>query len=83
VPRAQIVHESRYHAFAARLPGVIGCDAIHLERTIASPDRIARLRGAGLVIGVWTVNDASEARDLAELGVDSLITDVLFPGAGG
>jgi glycerophosphoryl diester phosphodiesterase len=33
----------------------------------------------GLRLGVWTVNDASEAADLVALGVATIITDQ--PGA--
>ena len=32
--------------------------------------------GAGLEVNVWTVNAVDEARRLADLGVDALITDV-------
>jgi glycerophosphoryl diester phosphodiesterase len=36
---------------------------------------VAALHRANRLVGVWTVNDAAEARDLAALGVDWLITD--------
>ncbi|AUX24315.1 glycerophosphoryl diester phosphodiesterase [Sorangium cellulosum] len=75
VPRALLVHRSRYHDAAVRLPPVLGSFAAHIERTIASPERIALLQRAGRVVNVWTVNDPGEARDLAALGVDGLITD--------
>lgn len=76
VPRALLVHRSRYHDAAVHLAPALGALAVHLERTIASPERIALLKRRGRVINVWTVNDPSEARDLAALGVDGLITDV-------
>jgi glycerophosphoryl diester phosphodiesterase len=50
-------------------------DAGHVERTQASPDLIRRLRKRGLAVGVWTVNDAAEARDLLALGASYIITD--------
>lgn len=75
VARALLVHRSRYHDVAVRLPSALGALAAHIERTIASPERIALLRQKGQVINVWTVNDPREARDLAALGVDGLITD--------
>jgi glycerophosphoryl diester phosphodiesterase len=75
VPRALLVHRSRYHDAAVRLTSALGSLAAHIERTIASPERIALLRQKGRVINVWTVNDPREARDLAALGVDGLITD--------
>jgi glycerophosphoryl diester phosphodiesterase len=49
--------------------------AIHLERTQTSPRDLARYLARGLRVGVWTVNDPSEARDLVALGVASIITD--------
>ena len=78
VPRALLVHarqryaRSRAAGVAARLLSSI---AIHMERTLCSPSRVARLRAQGLLVNVWTVNDPREARDLARLGVDALITD--------
>jgi glycerophosphoryl diester phosphodiesterase len=48
---------------------------VNLERTLASPAAVRRLRAAGRAVGVWTVNAEREAKDLAALGVDVLITD--------
>jgi glycerophosphoryl diester phosphodiesterase len=77
LPRALLV-QSRQAAWAdaaqalARPPLV---DAIHLERTQTDPRVVARHRRRGLRVGVWTVNDPNEARDLARLGVSTIITD--------
>lgn len=49
--------------------------AMHLERRLANPDRIRLLHARGLRVGVWTVNDPREARELFELGADWIITD--------
>ncbi len=46
---------------------------------LADDNLLARARAAGLPISVWTVNDLSVAERMANLGVDSLITD--FPTA--
>jgi glycerophosphoryl diester phosphodiesterase len=54
-------------------PPLVG--AIHLERTQTAPRAIARYLARGLRVGVWTVNDPVEARDLVALGVASIITD--------
>jgi glycerophosphoryl diester phosphodiesterase len=36
---------------------------------------VEELHSAGYKVAVWTVNDPAKARELAELGVDYLITD--------
>lgn len=74
-PRAQIVHRSRYHDVALRFARAGLAEGVNLERTIASPERARALAARGLFVGVWTVNDVREARDLAELGADAIITD--------
>lgn len=92
IPTALLVPRRRWSPVALRLPRALFASALHPERTIASPVAIARLREGGLLVNVWTVNDPHEARDLAALGVDGLITDVpaatraalaeLFPDQG-
>jgi glycerophosphoryl diester phosphodiesterase len=77
VPRAWLTHEGQrwwepaWAALAARAP----IHAVHLERTQASSRLVARLRAAGKRVGVWTVNDPAEAKDLVAAGVDWIITD--------
>jgi glycerophosphoryl diester phosphodiesterase len=80
-PRAWLTHHGQrpwepiWRRLATRGP----IHAVHLERTMASPALVAHLRAAGKRVGVWTVNDAREARDLVAIGVDWIITDA--PGA--
>jgi glycerophosphoryl diester phosphodiesterase len=75
VPAALLVHRTPWHLVATTLSGPFGADAVHLERTLTRPDLVRSLRARGLVLNVWTVNDPGEARDLAALGVDGIITD--------
>lgn len=77
VPRAWLVNATQRGIRVAlralaRRPAFF---AAHLERRLASPGLVATLRARGLRVGVWTVNDAREARDLFALGVDWIITD--------
>jgi glycerophosphoryl diester phosphodiesterase len=58
---------------AAARPSLVA--ALHVERRQAAPERIAGWKKRGLRVGVWTINDPHEARCLAGLGVDLLITD--------
>lgn len=75
VPRGLLVHRVWWRHYALALPVPLGIEAVHIERTIATPALVRRLKGLGMVVSVWTVNAAREALDLAELGVDSLISD--------
>jgi glycerophosphoryl diester phosphodiesterase len=80
-PRALLTHTGQARwadalREAAR-PRVVG--GLHLERTQTGPEAIARYLRRGLRVGVWTVNDPAEARDLARLGAATIITDA--PGA--
>ena len=77
VPRALLFqHEQKRWAEGVQesaRPPVVG--AIHVERTQADADAFARYRRRKLRIGVWTVNDPAEARELVRLGALSIITD--------
>lgn len=55
-----------------------GCSLLALNWTLCTESRIARAHQQGLHVSVWTVNEPALMRRLANLGVDSLITD--FPG---
>ncbi len=75
IPRALLVHRTRWSPVALELARGLG-DAVHVERILTRGDTVRRLLRSGLVVNVWTVNDAREALDLAALGVDGIITDV-------
>lgn len=77
VPRALLVNESWYDAISTRAAPPFRAHAIHVERTLTRPERVAHWK-TRLVVNVWTVNHPDEATDLAHLGVDGIITD--FPG---
>jgi glycerophosphoryl diester phosphodiesterase len=76
IPRAILVDRSTPRlatALPLALRGVVV--AAHLEERLATPARVARLRGAGLRVAAWTVNDPARAVELAASGVTWLITD--------
>lgn len=56
-----------------------GCTLLVSNWRLVDEALLARARAAGLPVSVWTVNDLLIAERLANLGVDSLITD--FPTA--
>jgi len=59
---------------AARLRA-LGADDLGIERTLLTPEAVRAARGAGLSIGVWTVNEPEELRRTLEAGVDYVTTD--------
>jgi glycerophosphoryl diester phosphodiesterase len=74
-PVAQLVTFGvfRERVFLAARPPF--ADAANVERTLTSPARLRALSRLGVFVNVWTVNDPREAADLANLGVDGVITD--------
>ena len=53
-----------------------GCDYLVLNWKLCTCERVRQAQQAGLHVSVWTVNEPASMLRLAELGVDSLITDV-------
>jgi len=51
------------------------CHLLALNWTLCTPERLLKAQRQGLHVSVWTVNDASLMRRLADFGADSLITD--------
>lgn len=81
VPRGFLFEPEHRWLRSGWVAGPIRAMAVHPDRTLVSRTTARAWKRRGLVVNVWTVNDANEARDLAARGVDGLITDV--PGAIG
>jgi glycerophosphoryl diester phosphodiesterase len=76
VPRALLTESRQRYApllHALSRPSLL--HALHVERTEATPPRVAAWKARGLRVGVWTVNDPDEAGSLARAGADLLISD--------
>lgn len=58
-----------------RLAAARGCWAVGFEDRRATPRAIARAQHHGLATTVYTVNDATRMRELAQLGVTGIFTD--------
>jgi glycerophosphoryl diester phosphodiesterase len=52
-----------------------GCRALHPHASSVGRTLVADARRAGLSLAVWTVNDRAQVEALADLGVDTVITD--------
>lgn len=76
VPVGWLVHAGQ--RVLRRAPGfrLLGARAVHPENVLCTPSEVARHRRAGAIVNVWTVNDPARARELADLGVDAIISDV-------
>jgi glycerophosphoryl diester phosphodiesterase len=78
-PRAWLVHARQPVVRSAPLFRWLGSDGVHPEWTLVTARSLARWKRGAAVVNTWTVNDPAEARRLAELGVDAIISD--RPGA--
>lgn len=63
----------------AMLAAVAG---VHPHRGACTAERVAAWRARGRFVNVWTVNDPDEARALAAMDVDGLVTDRVGPVRG-
>ena len=53
----------------------IGADAIHPISNVVNRQLVERAHKKGLIVNVWTVDDARTVRSLAAMGVDGIITN--------
>lgn len=51
------------------------CTWVNVDHDFLDLDEMTRLRGAGLRVGCWTVNDVDRALEVAGWGVECVITD--------
>jgi glycerophosphoryl diester phosphodiesterase len=66
---------SRWNDDAWQIAASMHAWSINLSRRIATPERLARARAAGLRALVYTVNNLAEARKLIGLGATGIFTD--------
>jgi glycerophosphoryl diester phosphodiesterase len=55
----------------------LGCIALNPRHTLLTQERVCEVRGAGLRVAAWTVNDPARAATLAGWGVDTIFTDAI------
>lgn len=73
-----LLYEKPLPAFlrAAWLSPILAPQALHPYYPLVDAELMQRARSRGLAVNTWTVNAVDEARRLAALGVDTIITDV-------
>jgi len=54
-----------------------GWSALHPHHRAVTAELVAAAHDQGLAVNTWTVNDPDEARRLAGIGVDAVITDAV------
>ncbi|HET8730577.1 MAG TPA: glycerophosphodiester phosphodiesterase family protein [Moraxellaceae bacterium] len=54
----------------------LGCHSVGPHQSRCTPELIKEAHEAGLLVSTWTVNAPERMRELAAIGVDSVITDV-------
>ena len=75
-PRGLLCHQEQPAWLReARLWQLVSARAVHPQATLATSARVERWRRAGLASHVWTVDDVEQARHLARLGVDAIISN--------
>jgi glycerophosphoryl diester phosphodiesterase len=83
VARALLVSEDdepKNYWFLKQMSLLPLCNArfLHWDQKMTTQERVDKFMGAGFQIGVYTVNDAEEARKFFSWGVHSIISDKLL-----
>ncbi len=74
--RIGLLLSRRFPDHALERARALGAEALHPERSLASPQFVAEARRAGLALNVYTVDAEEELRRLLQLGVDGIFTNV-------
>ena len=60
---------------AIKIARDLNATTLNLQYTTVTEDQVNSVRGDGIGIGVWTVNDPAEAKRLRDIGVVAICTD--------
>jgi len=73
--RAWLVHERQRLFKRAPFHRGLGADGVHPQHQLVTAEALARWKRRPALVNAWTVNAADEARRVAALGVDGIVTD--------
>ena len=76
VPTAQLTFNLSDPERAVRFAVDAGHVALHPFDATVTRDLVTLVHDAGLALNVWTVDDPARIRELAEMGVDGIVTNV-------
>lgn len=76
MPTAQLTGPLPNPAAAVDAAVAAGHVALHPYDLTVTPEVVELVHGAGLAINVWTVDDPGRMRELADMGVDGIVTNV-------
>ena len=78
IPKARrgLISNSRKTDFLAMIESC-RLFSVHLDYRIARPELVNQLKNAGVLVAIWTMNDASRAEYFYSIGVDNIMSDVI------
>lgn len=75
IPVCQLLETRLCLSVRLRLLPLLGVAGVNLQADLLTAGIMATIRSRFPLVNTWTVNSATEARRVAELGVDAIITD--------
>jgi glycerophosphoryl diester phosphodiesterase len=77
VPSALLLEPGKLNQVEHALGGyrLLGAVGVHPHRELLTREYMRPLARAGALVNTWTVNGEAEAKHLAQLGVDGIVTD--------
>ena len=75
IPLAALIESTRAHEDWVRIARDAGAALISPHYSTVTADRVSHSHAAGIGVSTWTVNLPADWKRMAEIGVDTLITD--------
>ena len=75
IPVCQLLESNHWLSARLRLLPLLGVAGVNLQADLLTAGTMKAIRSRFPLINTWTVNSATQAKRMAELGVDAIITD--------
>ena len=76
IPTALLVEEQHHKKLIEYLKE-LEVDAYHMSDKLVDREGVAKLRKAGFFVNVYTINDSMRAKELFDMGVNGVFSDLL------